>query len=316
MKHLERFLSWLASERFASEHTIDAYKRDILDFASLLTGGDDPGDFDGWAEVTKENAKTYVHQLFARGLAPRSIKRKESSCRSFYKFMINEELLDFNPFDRLPRIKKNSSLPMTVSVSSIDRLMAAVASHWQEAVTTGTAASEESAHFCTLRDTALLEMIYSAGLRISEAVGANLGDIDLIAGVIKIRGKGKKERLGALGSSAIAAIRKWLPARKAANPDISRKAPVFINCRDGGRITARSCQRNLKNYLAAAGLPPDLTPHKLRHSFATHLLDAGADLRSVQEMLGHENLSTTQIYTHVSAERLREVYRKAHPRSK
>ena len=316
MNNLERFLAWLDSERGASIHTTDAYRRDIQEFASFASPGDEPCEFDDWGGISKVTAKAFVHQLFGKGLAKRTIKRKLSSCRSFYKFMINEEILAVNPFERLPRIKKDSPLPVVMNVNAVDTLMGAVEGFWQQAVAEGSASSEENARFCSLRDTALLEVIYSAGMRISEAVGVNLGDIDLLSGIVKIRGKGKKERMGALGGSAVAAIRKWLPERKAANPDISRKAPLFINCRDGGRITARSCQRNLKNYLAAAGLPPDLTPHKLRHSFATHLLDAGADLRSVQEMLGHENLSTTQIYTHVSAERLREVYRKAHPRSK
>ncbi len=316
MNNLERFFAWLESERGASSHTVDAYRRDILDFAAFAVPDADPVEFDDWGSITKTTAKTFAQHLFGRDLAKRTIKRKLSGCRSFYKFMVNESILEVNPFDRMPRIKKDSSLPMVMNVNAVDRLINAVNGFWQQAAAEGTAASDESAVFCSLRDTAMLEVIYSAGLRISEAVGVNLGDIDLLSGIVKVRGKGKKERLGALGSSAVGAIRKWLPERKRANPDISRKAPLFINCRDGGRITPRSCQRNLKNYLAHAGLPPDLTPHKLRHSFATHLLDAGADLRSVQEMLGHENLSTTQIYTHVSAERLREVYRKVHPRSK
>ena len=313
MNHLQRFLAWMASEKLASAHTLDAYRRDIVEFARFL--GEDE-DFDSWRDVRPEQAKLYVRDLFSRGMAKRTIKRKESSCRSFYKFMIMEEAASSNPFERLPAVKRDASLPMVISVSAVDRLIAAVTEFWQEACASGTASSEANAEFCRLRDTALLETIYSSGLRISEAAGANLGDLDLISGILKIRGKGKKERLGALGRSAVSALRQWLTVRKTVNGDTSRQAPVFVNCRDGGRISPRSCQRNLKNYLRQAGLPPDLTPHKLRHSFATHLLDAGADLRSVQEMLGHENLSTTQIYTHVSAERLREVYRSAHPRAK
>ena len=165
-----------------------------------------------------------------------------------------------------------------------------------------------------LRDLALTETIYSGGLRISEAVGLDIKDVDMGSAVMQIRGKGKKERLSALGSHAVNALRNYLRARRANGFPVSRDMPLFVN-RSGTRLTARSYQRNLQEYLVFAGLPPDFTPHKLRHSFATHLLDAGSDLRSVQELLGHENLRTTQIYTHVSVQRLRKVYDEAHPRS-
>ena len=159
----------------------------------------------------------------------------------------------------------------------------------------------------------MIEVIYSGGLRISEAININYGDIDLSSGVVKVRGKGKKERLAALGRPAVNALREYLDLRSSLGlGGRDRASALFLN-QSGTRISARSFQRDLKNYLLTAGLPPDFTPHKLRHSFATHLLDAGADLRSVQELLGHENLSTTQIYTHVSAERLRKVYTEAHP---
>jgi len=157
----------------------------------------------------------------------------------------------------------------------------------------------------------MLEVIYSAGLRISEAVGLNFDDIDLNTGVMKIRGKGKKERIGALGHPAIRALQRYMNALASFFVTDSH-SPVFQN-QEGGRLTARSFQRNFKNYLIEAGLPPDMTPHKLRHSFATHLLDAGADLRSVQALLGHADLNTTQIYTHISTERMKEVYHRAHP---
>ena len=161
----------------------------------------------------------------------------------------------------------------------------------------------------------MIEVIYSGGLRISEAVGINLKDLDIFSGTVIVHGKGKKERLCALGRPARTALRNYQQQRRQRPVENTPSAPLFVN-HNGGRITPRSFQRNLKAYLQAAGLPPDFTPHKLRHSFATHLLDAGADLRSVQEMLGHANLGTTQIYTHVSTERLKEAYRKAHPRAK
>ena len=171
---------------------------------------------------------------------------------------------------------------------------------------------EEDAVFAAARDKAMIEMIYSGGLRISEAVNLNWQDCDFFNDVMKIRGKGKKERLAMVGSSAGKAVFEYQKICRSLGFAVSGANPVFLN-RFGERITARSFQRNLKNYLISAGLPAELTPHKLRHSFATHLLDNGADLRTVQELLGHENLATTQIYTHVSLRRMQEVYSQSHP---
>jgi integrase/recombinase XerC len=179
----------------------------------------------------------------------------------------------------------------------------------------GLSKDDASADFSTARDTAILEVIYSGGLRISEALNLNLGDVDLLSDIMKVRGKGKKERICALGGPAVKALRKYLKWRPLRTSNERQTAPIFVN-KHGTRFTARSFQRNFKLYLETAGLPEEMTPHKLRHSFATHLLDAGADLRCVQELLGHENLSTTQIYTHVSSERLKKVYASAHPRAK
>jgi len=157
-------------------------------------------------------------------------------------------------------------------------------------------------------------VIYSGGLRISEAMGLNFEDVDLGHGIMRVRGKGKKERIAAIGGPAERALGRYLAIRPIRSGNTAPRAPLFVN-KYGNRLTARSFQRLLKAYLATAELPGDMTPHKLRHSFATHLLNAGADLRSVQELLGHASLSTTQIYTHISAERMKEVYAKAHPRA-
>jgi integrase/recombinase XerC len=166
-----------------------------------------------------------------------------------------------------------------------------------------------------VRDRAILETLYSAGLRVSELTGLNRDDLDLDSGLATVRGKGKRERLALLGGKAQAAIRCWLEARGSMAPERRRAQPaVFVNQR-GGRLTSRSVGRLLEKYLALAGLDPRTSPHTLRHSFATHLLDRGADIRSVQELLGHRNLATTQIYTHVTTQRLRESYHKAHPRA-
>jgi len=173
----------------------------------------------------------------------------------------------------------------------------------------GLAGARPSNDVSAWRDKAILETLYSAGLRIHELVQLNDDDVDMLGEVVRVRGKGKKERLAALGGPAIDALQKYLELRGR-----EKRGPVFVN-RFGERLTARSVQRMLKKYLILAGLDPSLTPHKLRHSFATHMLDAGADLRNVQELLGHANLSTTQIYTHITPERLKKVYEKAHPRA-
>jgi integrase/recombinase XerC len=242
------------------------------------------------------------------------VRRKVSSLRSFARFLVREGLLPGNPFAGLQSAPVSRRLPKVLSVAQVDRLLAAPAAYWQRAAADSPEA-QDAADFAAKRDAALLEVIYSGGLRVSEAVGMDISHIDFLSSTFTVRGKGRKERLCALGAPAQQALKAYFDARRRRGLG-SRQArgPVFLN-QKGGRLSARSVQRSLKRYLAEADLPPDCTPHKLRHSFATHLLDAGADLRSVQELLGHASLSTTQIYTHVSAERLKEVYAKAHPRA-
>jgi len=308
---LERFLQYLRAERNASAHTIAAYGRDIQEFRTKVRDAA----FDDWASVDQEQARTFVMELYQTGDGKRSIRRKLSAMRSFYRYLIRSGAVTLDPFASLPPVKADKPLPKIMNVSQIEQLIRAVPAYWNAALAAGTARSEESATFSSARDEALIEVLYSGGLRISEAVGLDLGDVELSGGFAKVRGKGKKERLAAIGRPAAAALRKYYVLRRTVGGTRENGSPVFLN-QAGERLSARSFQRNLKNYLAQAGLPPELTPHKLRHSFATHLLDAGADLRSVQEMLGHENLSTTQIYTHVSAERMKDVYRSAHPHAK
>jgi len=309
---VQNFLDYLQNERNASAHTLDNYGRDIRQFVELVHQGGP--DFSDWAATDVYAARALVPALQERKLSKASIMRKVSSLRSFYRFLVREGAVENNPFSGLGAPKRERKLPKYLTVDETVRLLDAPPMYWQQALRNGSARDEDSAKFASARDSAMLEVIYSSGLRISEAVGLNLGSIDLLSDIIKIRGKGKKERLGALGKPAVRALNKYLQLRSLHNTDERPQSPVFVNCH-GERLTARSFQRNLKLYLMTAGLPSDLTPHKLRHSFATHLLDAGADLRSVQEMLGHENLSTTQIYTHISAERMKRVYRKAHPRA-
>ena len=310
MTSFESFVKYLEAERNASVHTVSAYSRDIQEFCRDVM---DNADFDDWKNVDSDHGKRYLLVLHQRKCSKRSIQRKLSALKSFCRFLIRQGVMENNPFAAIQRIKADKPLPKVMSVNQIDLLIRAVSDYWNEMKSIGTAKSEESADFAMYRDTAMIEVIYSSGLRVSEVVGINAGDIQ--QGIIKIRGKGKKERLGALGSHAEDALKNYRKFCRQCGISFRPDNPLFINC-FGTRITARSFQRNLKSYLVFAGLPPDLTPHKLRHSFATHLLDAGADLRSVQELLGHENLSTTQIYTHVGIERLKKVYRSAHPRAK
>ena len=310
MSALEDFRRYLELERGASSHTIAAYTRDIREFAVAVLEDED---FDRWENVDRDLARCFLVKLNEKADGKRSIQRKRSALKSFFRFLIRNGVRNDNPFDQLPQLKANQPLPKVMSINQIDQLINSVSGYWQSQLEAGAAKGENGAEFSAARDRALIEIIYSGGLRISEAVGLNLSDLS--RGVMKIRGKGKKERLAAIGSTAERAIRQYLPLRRDFLTDRGSDAPLFIN-QQGTRLTARSFQRNLKNYLVFAGLPADFTPHKLRHSFATHLLDAGADLRSVQELLGHENLSTTQIYTHVGIERLKKVYRSAHPRAK
>ena len=311
---LRAFLHYLRSERNASEHTVNSYRIDILQFAEMILGfKPDAGDIP-WNGASVRDARGFVIGLQERGVSKVSVTRKLSALRAFYRYMERENLSGVNPFAGLTSPKREKRLPKFMTVAEVGALLDAPAAYWRERLADGVAKTDESAELGAVRDSAILEVIYSGGLRISEAMGLNLGDADLISEVMKIRGKGKKERYAALGRPAIRALRAYLKVRLQYCPDRTASAPVFVK-RFGTRMTARSFQRNFKEYLIHAGLPADMTPHKLRHSFATHLLDAGADLRSVQELLGHENLSTTQIYTHVTTERMKRIYNAAHPRA-
>lgn len=311
-KSLAGFVRYLRTEKDASKHTVTAYVSGIIEFAVKIRSSD--ASFDDWQSVDRDQARSFIMELHEIGNSKRSIQRKLSGLRSFFRYLLINHDAAVNPFDNLPTIKADKPLPKVMSINQIEVLINAVDSFWQNTLSSGNVRSEEGAEFSCARDKAIIEAIYSGGLRISEVLNLNYNEADISSGVIKVRGKGKKERLAVLGTPAKKALRNYLRVRSFAGGLRENGAPLFLN-QQGTRLTPRSFQRNLKNYLICGGLPPDLTPHKLRHSFATHLLDAGADLRSVQEMLGHENLSTTQIYTHVSAERLKKVYAQAHPLS-
>jgi len=292
---VDGFLGYLHAERDASPLTIRNYSADIAAFAVW---------FDGkykqpcaWVPVDSFHLRGYLVHLTERQFDRATIHLKMSALRSFFKWLVRTERVKLNPLVGLTLPKKARKLPKFLTIQQIEALLEAPL---KESV---------KDKLFAWRDKAILETLYSAGLRIHELVQLNDDDMDVLGEVVRVRGKGKKERLAALGGPAIETLQKYLEVRAR-----STRGPLFVN-RFGGRMTARSMQRMLKKYLVAAGLDPSLTPHKLRHSFATHMLDAGADLRSVQELLGHANLSTTQIYTHITPERLKKVYEKAHPRA-
>jgi integrase/recombinase XerC len=292
---LAEFLHHLGVEKNASAHTVKSYREDLTQalefFRGKLPGKPAP------AQLTTRILRAYLAWLHEQGYSKATVARRVSAVRSWCRFLCRQGTLSTNPADGLRGPRQDKKLPHFLSEADITKLL--------EAPPGDTPAG--------LRDRAILETLYSAGLRVSELTGLNLDDMDLDSGLVTVRGKGKRERLALLGTNALQAIRAWLELR--GTPKGKRAFPaVFVNQR-GGRLTSRSVGRLLEKYLALAGLDPRTSPHTLRHSFATHLLDRGADIRSVQELLGHRNLTTTQIYTHVTTQRLRESYHKAHPRA-
>jgi integrase/recombinase XerC len=278
--------------------TVKSYREDLTALAGYLAdsrGGTCPTP----SGVTVLDLRGYVAALHEAGYAKSTIARRLASLRSFFRFGQREGWSGANPAKPLRNPRKERTLPHFLSTDDVDRLL-----H-----------SPPSDDPLGLRDRAILETMYSAGLRVSELVGLYDGDLDLEAGVVRVRGKGRRERLAPIGSYASRALKRWLRARRLhASEPSGPEAPVFTN-KFGHRLTTRSVGRMLQKYLSQTGLDTRTTPHSLRHSFATHLLDRGADIRSVQELLGHRSLVTTQIYTHVSTAGLREAYERAHPRA-
>lgn len=295
---VERFLSYLRVERNASALTIKSYREDLAALVEYLTdvgsGAPSPGKL-GTVEL-----RGYVAALHEAGYAKTTIARRLASLRSFFRFGQREGWTKSNPAKPLRNPRKSRSLPHFLSSQDIERLLFA----------------PPVAEPAGLRDRAILEVLYSAGLRVSELAGLNSADVDFAGGTVRVRGKGRRERIAPIGSFAARALKEWLAVRRLSPREkAGPEAPVFVN-KFGRRLTTRSVGRMLEKHLRATGLDRRTTPHTLRHSFATHLLDRGADIRSVQELLGHKSLVTTQIYTHVSTAGLRAVYERAHPRAK
>lgn len=303
---IQQFEAYLSAERNASAHTVDGYLRDVTQFGSALRGGSGADGYSNWLAATDSDARRFLASLAADGASPTTVRRKLAANRTFYRFLQREGVIRDNPFALLKGPRKAKTLPKTLSPADIDAFLSRPAKDLRDKLI---------GRYAALRDTAIFEALYSTGCRISEILALTWREIGWEDGTVIVTGKGRKDRLVILGERALDALRKLRSCVSSERPDRGgTDADVFLSDRFE-KLSARFVERRMKRYLAEAGLPTDLSPHKLRHSFATHLLDAGADLRSVQEMLGHSSLSTTQIYTHVSIEHLKDQYAKAHPRA-
>jgi integrase/recombinase XerD len=295
----EEFLSWLAVEKGRSANTLAAYRRDLCAYAEFVHGRGA-----ALGEVTEALIEDYVAFLRAAGRAPSSVNRALVAVRSLHRFLVDEGYSGSDPAGEVGGPRVPQGLPKALREDEVERLLAAVVG--DDAI--------------ARRDRAMLEVLYGTGARISELVGLSLADVDVAGGLLRVFGKGAKERVVPLGRPARAALTAWLandgrgalaPARWARRGDAEA---VFLNAR-GGRLSRQGAWAIVRKYSDRVGLRGRLTPHVLRHSCATHMLDHGADIRAVQELLGHASVSTTQVYTKVSAERLRRVYEAAHPRA-
>jgi integrase/recombinase XerC len=298
---LERFLSELEAQRRASPHTVTAYRREVARVLDRAAGPGKPVAPSAW---TRELLERTMRELYRDGLGAASAARALAAWRSFTRFCVRRGILDRDPARALPFPRLPRRLPRTLPRNDLGRALDRLAG--------GDPASR--------RDRALLELAYSSGLRLAELVGLNHGDLDRERALIKVRGKGRRERIVPVGREALEALHRYLAAPGAPGAPIAPGAsvvpgaPVFVNAR-GERLSGRTVQRVVKRRLGEVAVGLGVTPHALRHSFASHLLDGGADLRAIQELLGHRSLTSTQVYTHVSGSRMRKAYQQAHPRA-
>jgi len=301
---LEAFLRSLEDERQLSPNTVRAYRRDLRDLCVFV--GQYLGTPDwGWCDVDRLTLRGFLGWCHRRGLSPRTVARKLSSVRALFRFLHLEDRLPTNPARALRAPRRQRALPGHLTRAETEALFRAAEARAGENTFAGT------------RDLLILELLYGSGLRLSELHALDLGDLDPMAAQARVRGKGRKERLVPLTRAALAALRRYELRRREVLTRAGERGDgeaLLLNPR-GGRLSRRSIQRIVRKILERAAAASDLSVHSLRHSFATHLLDAGADLMAVKELLGHVSLSTTQIYTHTSRERLKRVYREAHPRS-
>lgn len=295
-KLIQNFRDYLGSERNYSKHTVKAYTTDLGEFSrvikekKLALAKDGSVDF---GRLNETSVRAYISWLYTRN-SRTSISRKLASVRTFFEFLVRKGMVKSNLAKLVPTPRGEKRLPTFLTVDEVVKLL-----------------STEAGDEHSTRDIALLELLYSSGLRVSELVGIDLNDIDLKNLTVKVMGKGGKERIVPVGSKAAEALNKYLRERLDMNPSGDH---LFVNTR-GDRLNVRSVDRVIRKYATLAGIPKNVSPHVLRHTFATHLLGGGADLRAIQEMLGHKSLSTTQRYTHTSIEKLMEIYDKTHPRA-
>ena len=315
-REVDNFLNFLSVEKGFSQNTLVAYRNDLTQFceylvraqdrhreANVLLAGTNGGvmspDTIDWTSVTKIRLIPFIMDMKEKQYASSTVARKVAAVKSFFHFLMAEGTIKDDPTENLDSPKVGKSLPRTLSAEEVDELL------------------EQPLRLSTpeaLRDKAMLELLYATGMRVSELTSLNLDDVNTSAGYARCLGKGSKERMVPVGFQAVKAVEDYVSQGR---PQLARtqdQHALFLNHR-GERLTRQGFWLIIKAYAKQAGIPPDITPHTLRHSFATHMLNSGADLRSVQELLGHANISTTQIYTHVTAARLRQVYDQAHPRA-
>jgi integrase/recombinase XerD len=299
-EEIRSFLNHLAIEKGYSENTINAYRNDLnqlADFVEETAVG--KGDTPDWPSVDRNLLISYILDLKERNYAPATVARKVAAVKSFFDFLVAEGIIKSDPTENLSSPKVGKSLPKPLSVAEVELLLAAPAK-----------LSTPEAK----RDVAMIELLYACGMRVSELISLNVGDVNLEAGFVRCMGKGSKERIIPIHQEASRFVKEYIvEARTQLLRDGDEQA-LFLN-RRGERLTRQGLWLILKNYAKAAGIKKPVTPHTLRHSFATHILNGGADLRAVQELLGHANISSTQIYTHLTSEHVRQAYEKAHPRA-
>lgn len=297
---IERFLTYLAVEKGFSTNTTAAYRNDLSQLVQFISKDGKQAANPSWAAVDRQGILAYLLDLQERSYAETTRARKIAAARSFFKFMMSEGLISRDPTENMESLNVGRSLPKPISIDQVKALLRQPE---------GNPAPEAK------RDSAMLQLLYASGMRVSELVSLNVEDVNIVDGDVRCFGKGKKERLIPIHKKAVAIVDEFI---REARPRLLRRKEeraLFLN-RRGERLTRQGFWQILKEYAKAAGLTSEVTPHTLRHSFATHLLSGGADLRSVQELLGHANISTTQVYTHLTTEHVRRSYEKSHPRAK
>jgi len=310
---VRQFLDYLKLEKHFSDYTVKSYGADLVQFGQFLGGqigrgagaapiAEMPADQVDVKKIACEplTIREFLAYLYGQNYTKSTTARKLATLRSFYKFLIRRGQVSVNPLSTIRTPKQEKRLPKCLDLEQVQKLLEAPG----------------DTDILSARDKAMLEVLYSSGIRVSELVELEMQDIDLQEGVLRVRGKGRKDRLTPIGSQAIRAVQRYFELRQLNHKtgEITATSRVFLN-KHGDSLSTRSVRRKLDKYLTMAGLDPGISPHTLRHSFATHLLNNGADLRSVQELLGHQSLSTTQIYTHLTTNRVKEVYDAAHPRA-